>query len=207
MALRSKPFWSATGALAVAPVSVALPPDWTSLKIKTSVQALARTGRPYTPAAVATVPGVITIRSSGSPGSGTWQARIRPLNSDLIALTAAIPYNETAANIKTAFINTGMFATGDIVAAGGALPTDVTLTLQGVYTGVVPSIDVNYAGLNQGRIDALLTTAPLGNGGYGYIEAGTQDYWEENPNSDSFVRFLYLAAVTGTGTYWVTAYN
>jgi hypothetical protein len=218
---RSRPFWSRTGALAVAPVAIALPDSWTQVLIKVDVQSFARVGKAYTPPAVANVNGVTTIRATGAQTGGTFQLLTVFQGQDYAnpARTAAIPYNETAANIKTALIasvqpgnpTATWYATGDSTAAGGPVGTaDVTLTWTGVYTGVIPRLNIDSSGLTgpgPNRVDLLTTTQPAGNGGYGYIEGGTQMVIDTDGEGFSDDRYLYIASVAGTGTYFVSAFR
>lgn len=201
---RNRPIWSRTGSLTTTPTAIALPPDWTEIRLALDARCYVKFGKDYAAPAVSGASGVITIRSLGSPSGGTWQARINPQDGSGALLTAAIAYNASAATIKTAFVNTGLFASGDITAAGGALPTDATLTFGGVWAGALPRVEIVNAvtGTNNPAISALITTLPSGNGGYGYGESGANVYASDLSDKD---RFLYLAAVATTANYFVTA--
>jgi hypothetical protein len=218
---RSRPHWSRTGALTTTPIAIALPDGWTQLLIKVDVQTFAKVGKAYTPPAVTAVNGVTTIRATGAQTGGTVQILTVFGGQDYAnpARTAAIPYNESAANIKTALIasvqsgnpTATWYATGDMTAAGGPVGTaDVTLTWTGVYAGTVPKLNLDSSGLTgpgPNRVDLLTTTYAAGNGGYGYIEGGTQMVIDTDGEGFSDDRFLYLASVSGTGTFYVSAFR
>jgi hypothetical protein len=204
--------------LTTTPIAIALPDYWVQLQVKVDVQSFAKIGKAYTPPAVAAVNGVVTIRATGAQTGGAFQILTVFQGQDYAnpARTPAIPYNETAANIKTAMIasvqttnpTATWYATGDMTAAGGPVGTsDVTLTFTGVYAGTIPKLNLDSSGLTgpgPNRVDLLTTTQPAGNGGYGYIEAGATIIAtdEQGYTND---RFLYLATVATTGTYFVSA--
>lgn len=202
---RSLPFGSRTGVTSATPITVALPEDWSDVKVWVDVASYGGVGSAYAAPAVASVNGITTIRSLGVPTAGTFTITALP-NTPASAVTVAIPYNETAANIKTALVNTGLFATGDITAAGGALPADVTLTWTGVYAGTVPPLYVT-SSVTGGQITSLTTTKPVSNGGYAYLEATLQEMWERSDSGGAGSRFLYIATVTGAGNYRVSVYK
>jgi hypothetical protein len=199
---RSRPKWSRTGALTTTPVAIYLPNDWTELKILVDARCYGCLGAAYAAPAVAGVSPVITIRSLG----GTVQMRVNPQDNTGAVLSAATAYNASAATIKTNLVGTGLFASGDVTAAGGALPTDVTLTFAGVYTGITPKLDVLNASITgTGSITALVTTEGKGNGGYGYLEANVQEVWGSDESATDRDRFLYLASIGASANYFVTA--
>lgn len=201
---RSIPFWSKTGTTSTTAAVVRLPSNWTELKVYADVLSLAQIGLTYAAPGVTAVNGIITISSAGTPTAGTFKYKVMG-GGRVLATTSDLVYNESAANVKTALVATGYFASGDITAAGGALPTAITLTLAGVYAGVVPELAL-VSSVTPGSITSRTTTAPAGNGGYAYIEATTQEVWS-NDNISSRAGFLYIAAVTGTGNYRVSAFR
>lgn len=201
---RSAPFWSRTGVTSTTPAVVRLPSNWRQLKVSVDALSYAGIGTTYAAPAVATVNGITTISSLSTPTAGTFVIRVMD-GGQVLATTAAIPYNETAANIKTALVATGYFASGDITAAGGALPTAVTLTWTGVYAGVVPSIDV-VSSVTGGVIQARTTTQSAGNGSYGYVAASSQEVWD-SPGDTMPGQFFYVATVSGAGNYSISAYR
>lgn len=216
----SRPFWSTTGTgLTTTPATIYLPSGWSDLKVLVSAQCLGQTGNTYVAPAVTNVSGVITISEAGTPTGGTFAIKVFPVpkaggyenpGTGAVAVTTALAYNASAATIKSALIATGYFVTGDTTAAGGALPTDVTLTLAGAYVGGLPILDFDSSLLTGGsnsRVYGRITTNPLGNGGYGYLEANAQEVWNSDMGGNKLDRFLYLAAVTGTASYWITAYR
>jgi hypothetical protein len=209
MAGRIRPFWSREGALATTPVAVALPPDWTTLRLFVDIASYAQLSHLYTSPAVAAVNGVSTLSTDGVPTGGTFKLKVFPYWSDAVE-TSALTFDESAADVKTALVATGLFATGDITAAGGALPTAITLTWTGVWAATVPPVVVSSVALTGGANPSVAlrtTTVPAGNGGYGYVEDGEVIEWENDARGDARGRFLHLAAVTATGVYRVTAYR
>lgn len=220
---RHIPIWSRTAALTTTPSVIKLPDGWTKLEVAVDARCYAQIGQSYTAPGVASVNGVTTISSGGGATGGTFQILVfpRPMFVDdggtgyaqtvngigCQAVTAAIPFNETAANIKTALLNTNFFATGDITAAGGALPTDVTLTWTGVYAGIVPKLDIASAvtGGANARIYQRTTTNATGNGGYGYAETAVPTYYDGSQAGHRTGLFLYLAAVASTANAFITA--
>lgn len=208
--------WSRTGALTTTPSTILLPNGWTELKLLVDAQSYGQLGSAYTAPGVATVNGVTTISSGGGATGGTFKILVLPRpataydgGNGYAAITAAIPYNETAANIKTALVNTGYFTSAGITAAGGALPTAVTLTWTNSYAGTVPQLAVqsSLTGGNNAAIRLATTTTPSGNGGYGYLEANAQEVWIADPNGSSTDRYLYLASVGASANYYITAYR
>jgi len=93
--------------------------------------------------------------------------------------------------------------------AGGALPTAITLTWTGVWAGLAPEIEAisNLTGGTNPGVRASITTVPDGNGGYAYLDAYTPEMWEAERGLVFPKRFLYIAAVTGTGNYWLSVYR
>lgn len=91
--------------------------------------------------------GDYTLTTVGTPTGGTFKITVAVsandttgFDSPLSFTTATIPYNESAANIKTA-IDTAIASTGQTVSAsGGALPTAVVITFPAGFT---PSVTTN----------------------------------------------------------------
>jgi hypothetical protein len=86
----------------------------------------------------------------------------------------------------------------------------VTLTWTGVYLRTVPRLSVDSSGLTGGtnpRMTLATTTEAAGNGGYGYVEAGTQEVWERDAKGAAIDRYLYVAATTGTGNYRISVFR
>lgn len=205
---RSRPFWSNTNAITTTPQAIALPDGWSQLKVEVDTKSYGRLGAEYVPPSVSTVAGIYTIDSGGVPDDGTFLIRIYPFEGDLVE-TADIDFDATAAEIKTALTDTLLFATADITAGGGALPTTVTLQFQGVFEGVFPMIELvhDVSGGTNSQIRMRQTTLPVGNGGYGFLNANTQEFWEADPNGSKADRFLQIAALSGSGNVFVTAYH
>lgn len=76
--------------------------------------------------------------------------------------TAAIPFNETAANIQTALRNLANISATGVVCAGGPLnTTPVTVSFQNEYLGVdVPRLAMRNINLTGGTVTVEDTTAP-----------------------------------------------
>jgi hypothetical protein len=207
---RSKPIWDRTVALTTTPSVVYLPDTYREVKIFVDALSYAQLGTTYAAPAVADVSGVTSLIEVGAPTGGTITLVVFP-NDVERAVTGTIAYNASAATIKTALTTTNKFVAGDITAAGGTLDTAaVTLTWTGVYAVTVPTIVLGTNALTGGvagaTVNARVTTLPLGHGGYGYIEANTQETWE-NDNYGDLDRYVYLATVASTGTARITAYN
>lgn len=203
---RAFPFWSRSVALAdTTPASVFLPNGWGVVEVTSDVDLYVGLGNAYAAPAVASVSGVTTISSRGSPSAGTFV--VGAYGGWGTTLTGAIAFDATAATIKTAMVATGLFATGDITAAGGALPADVTLTWTGVYAGTVPRLYTDSTLITGGSISANITTQPKGNGGYVYVVAGGETEVSTDPSGSGGGSFLYLASAADVGTAYVTAYR
>jgi hypothetical protein len=192
------------------PVAVYLPDTARWIRVAVSARMLVSFGDTYAIPAVTSVNGISTISSAGVPTGGTFKLSVFPNTNDTFE-TTALPYNETAANVKTALIaGSTRFVTGDITAAGGPLPTAITLTWTGVYAGTVPPLLVTSPALTGGtnpKIKVSTTTQPKGGGGYGYAEAAAMNEYvlarDVRAGGDYY---LYIAAATGTADYFVTAY-
>ena len=206
--MRSRPIWSRTGALSTTPVAIALPDQWQELKIWVDVPSYARLGASRTPPAVSAVNGVVRLSLHGAPTGGDFALVLFPGDPDAVA-TALIPYNATASQVQAALVGTGRIDGSDLSASGGPLPgTPVDLTFQGAYAGIVPPLATGHNGLTGGvhpLARLAVTTPPQGNGGYGYLEDAVQEIWSRGSGARQHDRFLYLAAVSGTGVYRVTA--
>jgi len=103
---------------------------------------------------------VKSVTTTGTPSGGTFR-----LGYDNV-WTAAIPYNETAANIATALnglANITAFG-GTFTGSGGPLPTAVTLTAAtGFVNRALLPIQVDYSGLTGGSSPtAAVTTTTQG---------------------------------------------
>lgn len=98
---------------------------------------------------------VQTLAETGTVSAGTFTISFQGQT------TAAIPWNETAANIITALNLLSNVDSGDITATGGAAGTaDIVFTFAGRYAGVdVPLMTVNNAGLTGGTY-AIAETTP-----------------------------------------------
>lgn len=203
---RSSPFWGGrTGTTSTTPVAIYLPAGWREVKLWVDALSYAQLGTTYTAPAVADVNGVTTITSRGTPTAGTFKLTAFP-NDATPFTTATIAYNDSAANVKTALIaGSTRFVTGDITAAGGALPTDITLTWTGVYATTVPFIVPSSVSVTGGDILVRTTTQPIAHGGYGYVAANTQETWANDQFSGG-ESYLYVATVSGTGNYQITCY-
>lgn len=209
--VRSRPIWSRSVALTTSPATIYIPDDAREIAIQADAESYACLDGAYTAPAVSSVNGVITISSIGTPTGGTFKLRANPGSGADLA-TSALAYNISAANVKTALIALGIFATGDITAAGGALPTAITLTFTGVYAGTVPILvisDVDLTGGMNPSIRSRVTTLAAGNGGYGYVPADTVMVFNRTRDFRGARgdQFLHLATVSDTGTALVTAYS
>lgn len=92
--------------------------------------------------------------------------------------TAAIPYNETAANIGTAIRALSTVGAGNLVAAGGPLGTaDVTLTFSGALaSSAIETLTIGATSLTGGTVTVATTTegTPGNKAGFGI------DLWHED---------------------------
>lgn len=206
--IRSNPLWSRQVNLTTAPIAVAIPTNWREIKVSASALSLARLGTAYAPVAVASVNGVTTLNEVGAPTGGSVVLWVFP--NDVPAASVTVNWNDAAAAIKTSLVATGLFAVGDITAAGGALnAADVTLTWTGVYAATVPPIILFSNSLTGGvdgqTVNVRTTTNPLGNGGYVYVAANAQESWVSDAYGNPPL-YLYAATVTGTGTLSISAY-
>lgn len=207
MADSSRPFWSQSASLTTTPVVLYLPNGWRDLKVEVDALSYATVGSTYAAPAVASVNGVTTLTEVGGATSGTFTLKVFP-GTDLETETAAIDFDATSAEVETALSDLDMFVGGDITNAGGALDSAaVTLTWTGVYAATVPPIVLGTNSLDAGRIQIHVTTNPLGNGGYGYVEADSQEVWTADPTGNKRDRFLYIATVASTGTAHISAYR
>ena len=71
---------------------------------------------------------VQTITTSGSPTGGTFKISATPPGGSATA-SASIAYNASAATVQSALVT--IFGSGNVVCAGGSLPTAVVCTFQG----------------------------------------------------------------------------
>lgn len=108
---------------------------------------------------------VNTISTTGVPTGGTFTLTVNGVTS------APIAFNAAAATIQAALVAMSNIAAGDVVAAGGALPTAVTLTWGGAYAGQVVTVSANGAALTGGTTPtatSVVTTAgAVGSDGFG----------------------------------------
>lgn len=210
MRQRSRPLWSATLALTTTPIAIYLGSRWEQVKIEVDARAFASLGAAYTPPAVGSVAAVTTVRSTGTPTGGGFNLILFP-GDRIPAKTGLLAYNASAATIKSGVtgILPAVAASADIAAAGGALPTDVTLTWAGVYKGEAPQMSVDSTGLvsvDNARIQLIQAYAES-NGGYGYLPASAQEFWTASNEGVGLDRYLYLATVASTGNAYVTLFG
>jgi hypothetical protein len=99
------------------------------------------------------------VAITGSPTGGTftltWSGQT----------TAAIPYNATAAQVKTALVALSNIGPGDVDVTGGPLPgTGVSVTFKGQYIGTdVAAMTKNAGGLTGGSTpDVTIATSTAG---------------------------------------------
>lgn len=203
---RSRPFWSRTSTTSTTPVAIYLPAEAKEVKIWVDADSYVGRGSTYTAPAVAAVNGITTIDTTGAPTAGTFTLTVFPGQGNE-ETTGALTYDESAADVKTALVALNAFETGDITAGGGALPTAITLTWTAIYAGTAPPL-IATPSLTGGGMTVIVTTAPKGNGGYGYVEADAQEVWtlDRGGHRSAPDTYLYVAALTGTGNYRVTAY-
>ncbi len=208
MSGRARPFWSTTGTLSATPAVVYLPDNWKELKLDVTVPSLGQVGASYTAPAVGATNGVTTLTSYGGATSGDFTLIAFPAN-EIAAETTALTFDESAADVKTALVATNLFATGDITAAGGTLDaTPITLTWTAVYAATVPPLILGDNGLLGGTnpiIQVRTTTVADGNGGYAYVSGS--EIWTADPLGSRIDRFLYVASVTGSGSFFVSLYR
>jgi hypothetical protein len=92
---------------------------------------------------------IAAVTTTGVPTGGTFQIEIRSEdNSTLIGTTAAIAYNAAAATIDAAV--EAVTGAGTVNAAGGPLPTAVSLTWAGAYAAIRPCLRIVGAALTGG---------------------------------------------------------
>lgn len=118
------------------------------------ISAVASTVVPYT--AQRGIPGtneVQTVTLSGTPSHGTFTLSFGA------ATTAAIAYNASAADVKTALIALPNIGDDDVTCTGGALPgTPVTIT----YTGALGYLDVAQLVINDSGLKVVTTETTPG---------------------------------------------
>ncbi|MFF2731786.1 hypothetical protein ACFVS9_28245 [Streptomyces sp. NPDC058008] len=112
---------------------------------------------------------VQTVTVTGTPTGGTYTLTFSGQT------TAAIPYNATAAQVKTALENLSNINPGDVATAGGPHPgTPVTVTFAGQYTGDnVAQMTASGANLTGGTTPSV-TVATTTAGGTDIASDGTQ---------------------------------
>lgn len=212
MELGSQPFWSQSVAITATPSVLYLPSNVSEVMVHFDVAGLVAVGNTYAAPAVSSTNAITTISSSGTPTGGVFYVVVADAGTDR-SLTTALTFDDSAADLKAALIaiSPAVFATGDITAAGGALPTAITLTWTGVYAATAPLLTIvsEVTGGSNSKISARTTTQPIGNGGYGFVAAGMALAFDVNKDKrgDKPNRFLYLATLTGSGTVKVSAYR
>lgn len=109
---------------------------------------------------VDSVPGTNQVNSlvtTGTPTGGTFTITVNGVTS------AGIAFNAAAATVQAALVAMSNIAAGDVVAAGGALPTAVTLTWGGAFAGQAVTVSASGAGLTGGTTPtAAVTTTTAG---------------------------------------------
>ncbi len=97
-------------------------------------------------------------QATGTSTGGTFKLTFTDTNGNS-AQTAAIAYNASAATVQTALEALDNVVAGTIVAAGGALPTAVTLTFKDLFSGKdEPSIVVDNTSNTGGTYGITETT-------------------------------------------------
>lgn len=139
---------------------------------------------------------VQSINTVGTPTGGTFTL-LGPFSG---VATSALTFDESAADVKTALAALTDFDTGDITAAGGALPTEITLTFTGVYAGVaVPVLKIGTNSLTGGTTTDSLKIAQKTAvvNPYSWIEAGSQQVIPTHGTAGT--RYLHLINDSGAG--------
>ena len=206
---RSRPVWSRTATgVTTTPVAIYIPDMVRKLIIVPTGRTFVQTGPLEAAPAVTAVNGITTIATYGTPTGGTFKLTAFPGQRNAQE-TSALTYDESAADIVTALAALTVFDTGDLTGGGGALPTAVTLTWAGVYAAAVPPLIASSVALTGGANSSIrvwTSTAPLGNGGYGYAETTGMTITPSNDEVGTADRFLYVAAVASTIDYFLTGY-
>lgn len=119
---------------------------------------------------------VQTITKSGTVSGGTFTLEFVHPDTGESETTAAIDYNDIAADIQTAILALPMFASGDVVVTGGPASTNpIVLTFGGNFTNIdMPLVTVD---------DALIT----GGGTLSSAETTKGRLWSEQPDIVSAV--------------------
>ena len=210
--IRSRPIWGRSVSMTTTPVAVALPDTAREISIESDAACYAQLSGLYTSPGVATVAGVLTLATFGTPTGGSFKLRVNAGGSQE-ATTTALTYDESAADVDSALAALALFEAGDVTTAGGALPTAITLTFTGgVYVGMIPRLSIVESALTGGTNSSIrlrVTTNPAGNGGYGYVPADTVIVYTRTGDmrGSGGDQFLHLATISSTGTALVTAYS
>ncbi|MGW1998152.1 hypothetical protein [Embleya sp. NPDC001921] len=108
---------------------------------------------------------VQTVTITGTPTGGTFT-----LTYDS-QTTAGIPYNATAAQVKTALVALSNIGTSDVTTTGGALPgTPIVVTFGGALSGTnVTQMTASSAGLTGGTTPTVTVTTTTGGGTPGLV--------------------------------------
>lgn len=198
----SSPFWRKTGATSTTAVAVALPVGCRAVKVWVDVASLVAVGKTGATPSTAATNAVQSLVLPGSPTGGTFKLT-EPFSR---IESAAINFNDNAAAVQTAINNLTAIGASGVATGGGPLPgTAVTITFSGArFAGtpvplLIPTSFALTGGTNP-RVNIATTTA--GDNPYAYLEANTQDIYDLDPDEAPFV---YIATVTGAGTYRLSA--
>jgi len=191
------PFWRKTGTTSGTAVAIALPPSANVIKVWVDVASLIALNASGTAPSTSATNAVQTITTTGSPASGTFKLAF------LGQTTGTIAFNAAAATIDTALEALSTIGTSGVTSAGGALPTAVTVTFDGTRFTGTPVTLIQLANNSMDTGGVLIRTTTAGANPWAYQEASTQEqYTVANENS----AFLYVATVSGSGNYRVSAY-
>lgn len=101
-------------------------------------------------------------QATGTSTAGTFKLTVSRPNDESSEQTTAIAYNASAATVQTAIEALDNVKPGDVVAAGGALPTAVTLTWSDDFAETdVPAITVDNTSNTGGTYAVTETTKGL----------------------------------------------
>jgi hypothetical protein len=124
---------------------------------------------------------VQSLATTGVPTGGTFTLNV------FGAVTGAIAFNATAAAVQAALEAAATVGTGNVVAAGGPLPTAITLTFQGALAQQdLPSITIGTNTLTGGTtpVPTISTTTP-GRSGARYVTIDIPLAWQTpDPNQN-----------------------
>lgn len=147
-ALPDTPIWTKTGTLPAssAPISLFLPIDARVIEVETAANAYFAFGDKFdTFTSFTAVDEIQTLTVSGDPTGGTFT--LGAFDEETTALT----FDESAADVDTAL--EVIFGSSQVVSAGGALPTAITVTFSGThYAGSgMPRLSIVTNSLTGGR--------------------------------------------------------